>query len=99
MTTGEHPTTGAVEVRGSARGMGVGGFVTGLLSLLVGWLVPIVGVVLGALGVVLGSIGRSRGRRESTPTGLATAGVVLGAIGLVIALLVWAAAVAIVANA
>jgi len=97
VTTGQHPA-GAVEGRGSAKGMAVGGFVTGLLSLLVGWIVPVVGVVLGVLGIVLGSLGRSRGRREHAPTGLATAGLVLGAIGLVIAVLVWAAAVAIVAN-
>ncbi len=44
MTPGQHPPS-AVEGGGGARGTGVGGFVAGLVSLLVGWLVPVVGVV------------------------------------------------------
>jgi hypothetical protein len=72
-----------------ATGLGVGGFVTGLLSVLLGGAVPVAGVLLGGLGVVLGGVGRARARAEQTPTGLATAGVVLGALGLGAAVVVW----------
>ena len=98
MTTEQHPENGSAAARTSANGTGVGGFVTGLLSLLLGWAIPIVGVVLGVLGVVLGAIGRSRGRRDNARTGLATAGVVLGAIGLLVSVLIWVAAAAVVAH-
>jgi hypothetical protein len=77
-----------------AGDLAVGGFVTGLLSLLLGWLTPVVGIGLGGLGVLLGGLGRSRARVEQAPTGLATAGVVLGAVGLAVAVVVWIAAVA-----
>jgi heme/copper-type cytochrome/quinol oxidase subunit 2 len=98
VTTEQQPATSSAGGSSRANGLGVGGFVTGLLSLLLGWLVPIVGVVLGVLGIVLGSIGRTRARRENAPTGLATAGVVLGAIGLVIAAIIWIAAIAVVTS-
>jgi hypothetical protein len=53
VTADQHPVTGTAGSRASSSGMGVGGFVTGLLSLLLGWLIPVVGVVLGALGLVI----------------------------------------------
>ena len=98
MDTEQHPATAPAGGRAGSNGMGVAGFVTGLLSLLGGWLIPLVGVVLGILGVVLGAMGRSRGRREHAPTGLATAGIVLGAIGLVVAVAIWIAAAALLAS-
>jgi hypothetical protein len=98
VTTEQHPATGSIGGRTSSNGMVIGGFVTGLLSLLVGWFSPLVGVVLGVLGIVLGYIGRSRARQANAPTGLATAAVVLGAIGLVLSVVVWVAAIAILTN-
>ena len=43
--------------------MGVAGFVSGLIGLLMSWLVPVGGIVLGALGIILGGVGVSRGRQ------------------------------------
>ena len=63
MSTEQHTPSAPVTGQPGSNGMGVAGFVTGLLSFLGGWLVPLVGVVLGILGVVLGAMGRSRGRR------------------------------------
>ena len=80
---------------GGTNGMAVGGFVTGLLGALLSW-IPIAGILLGIVGVVLSGIGLAKGRREGTPTGLATAGVVLGALAVVIAVVL---VVVVVANA
>ena len=66
-----------------ASGVAIGGFVTGLLGAVLAWF-PIAGIVLGILGVVLGGVGVSQGRRNGTPTGLATAGIVLGALAVVV---------------
>ena len=71
------------------NGVGVGGFVTGLLGALLSWF-PIAGIVLGILGIVLGGVGISQGRRNGTPTGLATAGVVLGVLAIGIAVVLTA---------
>jgi hypothetical protein len=73
------------------NGIGIGGFVTGLLGLILCW-IPILGVVLGALGVILGGVGTSRARREGSGAGLSVAGVVCGAIGFIIAVIIWIAA-------
>jgi hypothetical protein len=73
--------------------MGVAGFVTGLVGLLLSWLIPIGGIVLGALGIVLGGVGVSQGRQAGGRTGLATAGIVLGALAVVVAIVVVAAVV------
>jgi hypothetical protein len=62
--------------------MGIAGFVTGLLGVLLCW-IPLLGVILGALGVILGGVGMSQGKRRGSSTALALTGVVLGAIGLV----------------
>ena len=98
MSTEQHSPHAPVAGRSGSNGMGVAGFVTGLLSLLAGWLFVPVGVVLGLLGVVLGGVGRARARREGSPTGLATAGIVLGALGLVVCVALWITAAAILAG-
>ena len=58
MTTEQHSTTAPTGGRPAANGVGIAGFVTGLLGLLLSWL-PIFGIVLGLLGVVLGGVGVS----------------------------------------
>ena len=91
MTTEQHAAGAATRQGGTTNGMGVGGFVTGLVGLGLSWLIPLAGIVLGVLGVVLGGVGVSQGRRRGAPTGLATAGVVLGALAIVAAVVVvWA---------
>lgn len=72
------------------NGVGVAGFVCGLLGLILCW-VPVLGLVLGVLGVILGGIGIGIGRKSGAGTGLAVAGLVLGIISLVPAILVIAA--------
>ena len=77
----------------SSPGMGVAGFVTGLVGLGLSWVIPLLGIILGVLGIVLGGVGISQGRRTGGKTGLAVAGVVLGALA-VVAIFIVAAAVA-----
>ena len=72
-------------VTASSNGVGVAGFVTGLLGALLSWF-PLAGIILGLLGVVLGGLGMSQGRKSGERTGLALAGVVLGALALVISI-------------
>lgn len=90
--TGQHRTP-ATPGGSSSNGMGVAGFVTGLLGLLLSWLIPIGGLVLGALGIILGGVGVSQGRKAGGRTGLATAGIVLGALAVVVAIVVVAVVV------
>ncbi len=92
MSTEQHSPTAPAGGRQGSTGMGVAGFVTGLLGLLLSWF-PLAGIVLGALGVVLGGVGISQGRKAGARTGLATAGVVLGALGVVIAIILVAVVV------
>ena len=92
MSTEQHPATAPAGGRPGSNGIGVAGFVTGLIGLLLSW-VPIAGIVLGALGVVLGGVGVSQGRKAGRPTGLAVAGVVLGALAVVIAIVLIAVVV------
>ena len=89
--TGQHrtPATGGSQ----SNGMGIAGFVTGLIGLLLSWLIPIGGILLGALGIILGGVGVSQGRKAGGRTGLATAGIVLGALAVIVAIVVVAAVV------
>jgi hypothetical protein len=64
------------------NGLGVAGFVTGLLGLIFCW-VPALGITLALLGVILGGVGISTGKKKGAPTGLAIAGLVLGIIALI----------------
>ncbi|GAA1334170.1 hypothetical protein GCM10009660_11310 [Catellatospora bangladeshensis] len=72
------------------NGLGVAGFVLGLLGLLFSFL-PVIGLVawpLVVLGLVLGALGVARARRgRAANKGLAVAGVVLSAAGLVVCVL------------
>ncbi|MGY1604660.1 hypothetical protein [Geodermatophilus sp. SYSU D00815] len=66
------------------NGLGVAGFVCGLVGLVLCW-VPWIGMLLGLVGVVLGGIGISQGKKKGASTGLAIAGLVCG----ILAVLVW----------
>lgn len=65
-----------------SNGMGVAGFILGLLGLVFFWF-PFLGLILAVLGVILGGVGMSNGRKSGAGTGLAIAGLVLGLIALV----------------
>lgn len=65
-----------------SNGLGVAGFVLGLLGLVFFWF-PFLGLILAVLGVILGGVGISNGKKSGAGTGLAIAGLVLGLIALV----------------
>jgi len=69
------------------NGLGVAGFVTGLVGLVLFW-IPVLGLLLSGCGVVLSAIGMSQGKKTGASTGLAIAGLVLGILGLIPALVV-----------
>ncbi|MGY1618374.1 hypothetical protein ACI797_16665 [Geodermatophilus sp. SYSU D00691] len=73
------------------NGLGVAGFVTGLLGLIFCW-VPALGILLAVLGVILGGVGIATGKKKGAPTGLAIAGLVLGVIALIPAIVIISAA-------
>jgi hypothetical protein len=73
-----------------SNGVGVAGFVTGLLGLILCWF-PVVGLILGVLGIILGGVGISTSRKTGAGSGLAIAGLVLGVISLVPAIIIIAA--------
>ena len=64
------------------NGIGIGGFVCGLLGLLL-FFIPFLGLILAIAGIAMSGVGMSAGRREGSNTGLAIAGLVLGIIALV----------------
>jgi hypothetical protein len=76
------PAYGQQFAQPPGNGMGVAGFVTGLLGLLLFW-IPVLGIVLALLGVCLGGAGISSGKRRGASTGLAIAGLVLGLVALI----------------
>ena len=69
------------------NGLGVAGFVTGLLGLILFW-VPGLGLILGSLGIILGGIAYSASRKAGSSNGLAIAGLVLGIVSLIPAIIV-----------
>lgn len=69
------------------NGLGVAGFVLGLIFC---W-VPGLGITLAVLGVILGGIGIATGTKKGAPMGLAIAGLVLGIIALIPAIMIIAA--------
>ena len=73
------------------NGLGVAGFVTGLLGLIFCW-VPFLGIVLALLGVIMGGVGITTGKKKGASTGLAIAGLVLGIIALIPAIVIISAA-------
>jgi hypothetical protein len=63
------------------NGIGVAGFVCGLVGLVLCW-VPWFGALLGLVGVVLSGIGISQGKKKGASTGLAIAGLVCGILAV-----------------
>ena len=84
------PQTIVVQGAAPGNGLGVAGFVTGLLGLIFCW-VPALGVLLAVLGVILGGVGIATGKKKGAPTGLAIAGLVLGIIALIPAIVIMSA--------
>src|SRR4051812_32226539 len=72
------------------NGLGVAGFVLGLLGLIFCW-VPGLGITMAVLGVILGGVGIATGKKKGAPVGLAIAGLVLGIIALIPAIIIIAA--------
>lgn len=70
-----------------SNGIGIAGFVTGLLGLILCW-VPWLGVLLAGVGIVLSGIGISTGKKKGASTGLAIAGLVCGIIALIPAIII-----------
>jgi len=70
-----------------SNGLGVAGFVTGLLGLIFFW-VPGLGLILGSLGTILGGVAYSAARKAGSNNGLAIAGLVLGIVSLIPAIIV-----------
>jgi hypothetical protein len=64
-------------------GMGIAGFVTGLVGVLLCW-IPGLGVICSLLGVIFGAIGLNQLKRVGGNPGLAIAGLVLGVLGVVL---------------
>lgn len=69
-----------------SNGLGVAGFVTGLLGLVLFW-IPGLGILLGLLGAILGGAGIGVGRKRGAGIGLAVSGLILGIISLIPAIL------------
>jgi len=70
--------------RPPTNGMGVAGFVLGLLSVLLSF--SPLGLLLGIVGIVLSALGRVQ--RGMVATGLATAGLVLSIVGTSLSVIV-----------
>ena len=98
MSTTPEPPPGAatppqqiVVVERKGNGLGVAGFVCGLIGAIFG-LIPLlfwISFPLGVLGLVFGGIGWRRARREPERggKGLAVAGVILGALAIILAII------------
>jgi hypothetical protein len=70
----------------AGNGIGVAGFVTGLLSCVLFFLWPL-SVILGILGIIFGAVGRGKAKRGAKGLGLSTAGLILGVVGLALMVL------------
>ena len=69
------------------NGLGIAGFVTGLVGLLLCW-VPVFGLILAGCGVVLSAVGMSQSTKTGANKGLAIAGLVLAIVASIPALFV-----------
>ena len=74
----------------SSNGVGIAGFVTGLVGLVLCW-VPWLGVLLAIVGVALSGVGIAQGKKRSMSNGLAIAGLVCGIIGLIPSIIIMVA--------
>jgi hypothetical protein len=70
-----------------SNGMGIAGFVTGLVGLILCW-VPWLGLLLSIVGVALSGAGISQGKKKGASTGLAIAGLSCGAVGLILSIVI-----------
>ena len=75
------------------KGMGIAGFVTGVVGLVLSWL-PFVGLVIAAVGIALSAVGLRQIRAARGSGGLAVAGLVCGIIGSIIGLVIVIAVIA-----
>jgi hypothetical protein len=78
----QYPQYPPAFVQPPGNGMGVAGFILGLLGLLFFW-IPFFGLILALLGVCLGGAGISVGKKRGAGIGLAVTGLVLGLVALV----------------
>jgi hypothetical protein len=85
-----YPQQVIVQAAPPSNGLGIAGFVTGLLGLILCW-VPWLGVLLAGVGVVLSGIGIAQGKKKGASIGLAIAGLVCGIIALIPAIIIMAA--------
>src|SRR4051794_32775982 len=72
------------------NGLGIAGFVTGLVGLVLCW-VPWLGVLLAIVGVALSGVGIAQGKKKGMTIGLAIAGLVCGIIALIPAIIIMVA--------
>src|SRR3954447_15613820 len=77
-------------VQQPSNGLGIAGFVTGLLGLVLCW-VPWLGVLLAIVGVALSGVGIAQGKKKGMSIGLAIAGLVCGVIALIPAIIIMVA--------
>jgi amino acid transporter len=63
-------------------GLGVAGFVLGLVGILFFW-IPVIGLILGILGIIFSILGIRRSKKR----GLAITGLVLSIVGLLLAVI------------
>lgn len=72
----------AQNAQAPSNGLGIAGFVLGLLGLVFFWF-PFVGIVLAILGVILSGVAMSNAKKTGSGTGLAVAGLVCGLVALI----------------
>src|SRR5436305_19214 len=80
----------SMPVHKQSNGLGIAGFVTGLLGLVLCW-VPWLGVLLAIVGVALSGVGIAQGKKKGMSIGLAIAGLVCGVIALIPAIIIMVA--------
>ena len=73
-----------------SNGLGIAGFVTGLLGLVLCW-VPWLGILLAIVGVALSGVGIAQGKKKGMSIGLAIAGLICGIIALIPAIIIMVA--------
>jgi hypothetical protein len=79
-----------IQAAAPTNGLGVAGFVTGLLGLVLCW-VPWLGILLAGVGIVLSGIAIPQGKKKGAGNGLAIAGLVCGIIALIPAVIIMVA--------